>query len=223
MGSCLCVNVNVQHCVSVDVKVFAENYVLRHSCMPLLPLPQCSTNASIDADHIRKPQDFRTMWLTEDALVVDVLDDEPGSSREDGDEDVEVEEEWDPGGRLVLRHRRDARDVDLGVAGVPQRVEPSAPRRNVACETRTREVWGKLHSKTRMYSRGCLPRKEVSLGGSACLPMGGVSAWGVCPGVYTSPHKQNDWQTSVKTLTFLQLRLRTVRRDQWGTMHIETR
>ena len=92
---------------------------------------------------------IRVTWLTEDALVVDVLDDEPGSSGEDGDEDVEVEEERDPGGRLVLRHRRDDRDVDLGVAGVPQRVEPSAPRGYVACKTLTRELWGALHSKSR--------------------------------------------------------------------------
>ena len=36
---------------------------------------------------------------------------------------MEVEEEGDPGGGLVLRHRRDDGDVDLGVAGKARRVQ----------------------------------------------------------------------------------------------------
>ena len=51
------------------------------------------------------------------------LDAVPESRREDASEYVEVEEEGEPRGRLVLGHRRDDRDVDLGVTGVPQRVE----------------------------------------------------------------------------------------------------
>ena len=39
---------------------------------------------------------------------------------------MQVEEEAEPGGRLVLRHGRDDRDVDLGVTRVPQGVEPAA-------------------------------------------------------------------------------------------------
>lgn len=54
--------------------------------------------------------------LTEDALVVDVLDAEPEARREGADQDVQVEEEGHPGGGLVLGHRRDDGDVDLGVA-----------------------------------------------------------------------------------------------------------
>ena len=61
--------------------------------------------------------------LTEDALVVDVLDAEPEAGGEGADQDVEVEEEGDPGGGLVLRHRRDDGDVDLGVAGEGRRVQ----------------------------------------------------------------------------------------------------
>lgn len=54
--------------------------------------------------------------LTEHSLIVDVLDAEPQACREGAHQDVEVEEEGDPGGWLVLRHRRYDGDVDLGVA-----------------------------------------------------------------------------------------------------------
>jgi len=54
--------------------------------------------------------------VTEDALVVDVLDAEPEAGWEGADEDVQVEEEGHPGGGLVLRDRRDDGDVDLRVA-----------------------------------------------------------------------------------------------------------
>ena len=54
---------------------------------------------------------------TEHPLVVDVLDAEPEAGGESADQDVEVEEEGDPCGGLVLRHRRDDGDVDLGVPG----------------------------------------------------------------------------------------------------------
>ena len=53
---------------------------------------------------------------TKDSLVVDVLDAEPEAGWEGADQDVEVEEEWDPGCGLVLRHRGDDWDVDLSVA-----------------------------------------------------------------------------------------------------------
>ena len=64
------------------------------------------------------------MSLTEDPLVVDVFDAVPQADRVGKHQDVQVEEEAEPGGRLVLRHRRDDGNVDLGVARVPQRVEP---------------------------------------------------------------------------------------------------
>lgn len=55
--------------------------------------------------------------LTEDALVVDVLDAEPEACREGAHQDVQVKEERHPSSGLVLRHRRDDGNVDLGVAG----------------------------------------------------------------------------------------------------------
>lgn len=54
--------------------------------------------------------------LTEHSLVVDVFDTEPEACREGAHQDVEVEEEGDPGGGLVLWHRGDDGDVDLCVA-----------------------------------------------------------------------------------------------------------
>ena len=59
----------------------------------------------------------------EDAFVVDVPDAVPESDWKDACQDVQVEEEREPGGRLVLAHTGDDRDVDLGVAGVPKRVK----------------------------------------------------------------------------------------------------
>ena len=60
----------------------------------------------------------------EDALVVDVLDAVPEADGKDAGQDVQVEEEGEPGGRLVLADTGNDRDVDLCVAGVPQRIEP---------------------------------------------------------------------------------------------------
>lgn len=61
--------------------------------------------------------------LTKDALVVDVLDAEPEASWEGADKDVEVKEEGDPGGGLVLRYRGNYGNVDLGVADEDKRLE----------------------------------------------------------------------------------------------------
>lgn len=54
--------------------------------------------------------------ITKDPLVVDVLDAEPEACWESTDQDVQVKEEGDPGGGLVLRHRRNDGNVDLSVA-----------------------------------------------------------------------------------------------------------
>lgn len=53
---------------------------------------------------------------TENAFVIDVFDAKPKACWEGAHQDVQIEEEGDPRGRLVLRHRRDDGDVDLGVA-----------------------------------------------------------------------------------------------------------
>ena len=55
----------------------------------------------------------------EDSFVVDVLDAVPEADGEYTGQDVQVEEEWEPGGGLMFAHRCDDGDVDLGVAGVP--------------------------------------------------------------------------------------------------------
>ena len=60
----------------------------------------------------------------EHPLVIHVLDAIPEADGEDTGEDVQVEEEAEPGGRLVLRHTGNDGDVDLGVACVPKGVEP---------------------------------------------------------------------------------------------------
>ena len=57
--------------------------------------------------------------LTEDPLVVDLFDDEPGAGGEGTDEDVQVEEERHPGGGLMLRYRRDDGNVNFGVSCIP--------------------------------------------------------------------------------------------------------
>ncbi len=54
--------------------------------------------------------------LTKDSLIIDVLDAEPEACWEGADEDVQVKEERDPGGGLVLWHWGDDRDVDLCVS-----------------------------------------------------------------------------------------------------------
>lgn len=58
--------------------------------------------------------------LTEDTLVVDILDDEPDTCWEHTAEDVQVEDEGDPGGGLVLGDRGYDRYMNLSVTRVPQ-------------------------------------------------------------------------------------------------------
>ena len=66
-----------------------------------------------------------------------------------------------------------------------------------------------------VYLEGCLPGKGVCLEG-VCLWV--VPAQGcilACNGADTTPSKQNDWQTGVKTLPCLKLRLRVVITILW--------
>ena len=60
----------------------------------------------------------------EDVVVCEVLEAVVHSGGEEEGEDLEVEVEGGPRGRLVLRHGGDDRDVVLGVGGVQERVEP---------------------------------------------------------------------------------------------------
>lgn len=59
----------------------------------------------------------------ENPLVVDILDAVPETGGKDAGQDVEIEEEGEPGGGLMLGDGRDDRDVDLGVSRVPKGVE----------------------------------------------------------------------------------------------------
>ena len=69
---------------------------------------------------MRKKKKIKCVYLntfpTKYTFVVDVLDAEPETCWEGADQDVEVEEERHPRGRLVLWDRRYDGDVDLGVA-----------------------------------------------------------------------------------------------------------
>lgn len=70
--------------------------------------------------------------LTKNTLVVDSLNAVPDSHWEGTDQNVKVKEERDPCGGLVLGHRGNDRDVNLGIARVPQGVEAPTPWGNEA-------------------------------------------------------------------------------------------
>jgi len=93
---------------------------------------------------------LRTVKLTENSFIIDVLDEEVDAGWEDTNKDVEVKEERHPRGRLMLRHRGNDGDVNLGVAGVPQGVEPTTPRRNETCVTSWSNVCHKVVSHGKM-------------------------------------------------------------------------
>ena len=73
-----------------------------------------STTGEESHDIMWQSHDSRGV-ITKDPLVGEVFHDEPDASREDADEDVEVEEERGPGGRLMLWHTGNDGDVDLGI------------------------------------------------------------------------------------------------------------
>lgn len=59
---------------------------------------------------------YLNKFPTKHTFVIDVLDAEPETCWEGADQDVEVEEERHPRGRLVFWDRRYDGDVDLGIA-----------------------------------------------------------------------------------------------------------
>jgi hypothetical protein len=65
-------------------------------------------------------------------LVAQMLEAEVHAGWEQPDEHVQVEEVRGPGCGLMLRHRRDDGNVNLGVARVPEGVESPAPGSDVA-------------------------------------------------------------------------------------------
>ena len=88
--------------------------------------------------HTRTKQtNLQNEILTKHSLIIDVLYAVPHASREGADQNVEVEEERDPGRGLVFRHGCDDGYVNFGVARIPQRVVTSAPRSDVTWELDT--------------------------------------------------------------------------------------
>ena len=72
------------------------------------------------------------IYNDEDVLIGQFLEAEVDASGEQPDQHVEIEEESGPGSRLMLRHGCNDRDMDLGIASVTQRVEPTGPGCNVS-------------------------------------------------------------------------------------------
>lgn len=71
------------------------------------------------------------IYDNEDVLVPEVLEAEIDTSREQPDQEVQVEEESRPCGRLVLRNGGNDGDMNLGIASVPEGVKATTPRSNV--------------------------------------------------------------------------------------------
>jgi hypothetical protein len=65
-------------------------------------------------------------------LIPEVLEAHVNTRGEEPNEEVEIKEERWPGGRLVLRDGGNDGNVNLGVAGIPQRVESTVPGGNVS-------------------------------------------------------------------------------------------
>ena len=70
----------------------------------------------------------------EDVVVGEILEAVVHAGGEEEGEDLQVEVEGGPRGRLVLGHGGDDGDVVLGVGGVEERVEPAGPGRDFAGE-----------------------------------------------------------------------------------------
>jgi hypothetical protein len=82
-------------------------------------LTQYNTPTVLDS---RKP--------TKHSLIIDVFDTVPHPGWESAHQNVEVKEKWDPGGGLMLGDGGDDRNVNLGVACVPQGIETPTPWMN---------------------------------------------------------------------------------------------
>ena len=68
----------------------------------------------------------------ENVLIFQLLEAQVDTGREEPYHQVEVEEECRPCSRLMFRDRRDNRNVNLGISGIPQRVEATTPGSNDA-------------------------------------------------------------------------------------------
>lgn len=73
-------------------------------------------------------------------LILQVLETHEHTGREQPDKEVQIEEESRPGGRLVLGDGCNDRNVNLGIASIPQRVETTTPGGNHACDGEENET-----------------------------------------------------------------------------------
>lgn len=63
-------------------------------------------------------------------LILQVAEAHVDTGGEEPDQEVQIEEECRPSGRLVLRHGRNDRNMNLGIACIPQGVKAAAPGSN---------------------------------------------------------------------------------------------
>jgi len=89
--------------------------------------------------------------LTKNTLIVDLLDAVPNPDWKNSDEDVEVKEEREPSGRLMLRDGCNDGNVNLGVASVPKRVEATTPGCDDSCISQSNDG---DKNRTRGYAAG---------------------------------------------------------------------
>ena len=73
----------------------------------------------------------------EDMLILELLEAHVYTGWEKPDQEVEVEEESWPGSRLMLGHGGNDGNMDLGISGIPERVETTTPGSN---DTRNRRA-----------------------------------------------------------------------------------
>jgi hypothetical protein len=77
-----------------------------------------------------------------DLLILEVAEAHVDTGREQPDQQVQIEEEGGPGGRLMLRDGCNDGNVNLCVSSIPERVETSAPGSNDSREGEKNEDSG---------------------------------------------------------------------------------
>lgn len=68
----------------------------------------------------------------EDMLIAEILKAHVDTGGEEPYEEVEIKEERGPGSRLMLGYRGNDRNMNLGIAGIPEGVEATIPWRDIA-------------------------------------------------------------------------------------------
>ena len=101
-----------------------QNLAQRHGCGDADDRGEGEHQSDHDTSEVRGQDGVDD---NEDLLVFEVAEAHVHTGREQPDQHVQVEEERGPGSRLMLGDGCDDGDVDLGVAGVPERVETTRP------------------------------------------------------------------------------------------------